>query len=221
VTDPLASLVTDLTALWGDPRVKPPAEISGPRTVLIDGLVWARLHDGPRRAWAWFPDAANHHLMADRPDGRLVITMGGPGRRVVLESYDGTAPDEHVIREAARYAYRIEEPLAADPAVICQATADALPHQPAVTGGCTLCDTEYGLCTERCTDHPCEAISRFAVERSDGDQSFGWDGRHESCETHLAEVVSGMVDGDETVRAVVAIRWDQPDGADHKPEGER
>lgn len=110
MTDTLASLVANLTARWGEPRVKPPSEPSAPRTVVVDGLVWARLHDGPRRAWAWFPDAANHYLCADRPGRHLVITMGGPGRRVVLESYDGTAPAEHVIREAAKFAYRIEEP---------------------------------------------------------------------------------------------------------------
>ncbi len=54
---------------------------------------------------------------------------------------------------------------------------------------------------------PCDAISQFVVERSDGDTSFGWDGKHEACEYHLAEVVAGMADGDDQVRAVVAIRW--------------
>lgn len=63
---------------------------------------------------------------------------------------------------------------------------------------------------------PCPVMSRYVVERSDGDQSFGWDGRHESCEAHLAEVVSRMVNGDD-VRAVVTIRWDAPD---NKPEGD-
>jgi hypothetical protein len=104
-------------------------------------------------------------------------------------------------------------PLLADPAVTCQATADALPSRPHGAGGCTLC--VGGLCTEVCTDHPCTAMSRFVVERSDGDQSFGWDGKHESCAGHLADVVTGMVSGDD-VRAVVAIRWDRPDC---KPEG--
>lgn len=98
--------------------------------------------------------------------------------------------------------------LYADPAVTCQETAPALPFQPVETGGCTLCDTEFGLCTERCTPHPCTATSRYVVERSDGDQSFGWDGKHESCEAHLADVVSGMVNGDD-VGAVVTIRWDR------------
>lgn len=104
-------------------------------------------------------------------------------------------------------------PLHADPAVICQATADALPHEPAITGGCTLCvQAESGclaLCTEKCTDHDCTAISRFVIWRSDGDLSFGWDGKHEACADHLADVVTGMVNGDPQVRAVVAIRWDQ------------
>lgn len=59
----------------------------------------------------------------------------------------------------------------------------------------------------------CSEPSRFVVERSDRDQSFGWDGKHESCEAHLADVVLGMVGGDDQVRAVVTIRWDGPEGS--------
>lgn len=55
---------------------------------------------------------------------------------------------------------------------------------------------------------PCGKPSRFVVERSDGDQSYM---PGESCEEHLAGTVSGMVDGDEHVRAVVSIRWDRPE----------
>lgn len=59
---------------------------------------------------------------------------------------------------------------------------------------------------------PCGAVSHFVVERSDGDESFGWDGKHESCEEHVAEVISSMVNGDDKVYAVVAIRWDCGEG---------
>lgn len=55
---------------------------------------------------------------------------------------------------------------------------------------------------------PCGAVSHFVVERSDHDPSFGWDGKHEACEEHLAVVVSSMIDGDDEVTAVVTIRWD-------------
>jgi hypothetical protein len=54
----------------------------------------------------------------------------------------------------------------------------------------------------------CTAMSRYVVERSDGDRSFGHDGKHESCEAHLAGVVTDMVAGFADVRAVVTIRWD-------------
>lgn len=80
--------------------------------------------------------------------------------------------------------------VSADPAVTCQQEVVSL-------------DGEFD---------PCPAMSRYVVERSDGDQSFGWDGKHESCAAHLAEVVSGMVAGDDKVRAVVTIRWDAEAG---------
>jgi hypothetical protein len=58
----------------------------------------------------------------------------------------------------------------------------------------------------------CVRPSRYVVERSDGDTSFGTNGgTEESCEQHLVEAVAGMVDGDEHVRAVVTIRWDEPE----------
>lgn|SRR5487761_935269 len=57
---------------------------------------------------------------------------------------------------------------------------------------------------------PCGKPSRFLVERSDGDRSYGINGgSDESCEEHLTETVAGMIDGDENVRAVVTIRWDK------------
>lgn len=60
------------------------------------------------------------------------------------------------------------------------------------------------------TYEDCGKPSRFVVERSDGDESFGLlGGGEESCEEHLAETVAGMIGGDE-VRAVVSIRWDKP-----------
>lgn len=59
--------------------------------------------------------------------------------------------------------------------------------------------------------YPCGAPSRYLVERSDGDKSYGeHGGSAEACEQHLAETVDGMADGDETVQAVVTIRWDEP-----------
>lgn len=55
----------------------------------------------------------------------------------------------------------------------------------------------------------CMQMSRFQVSRSDGDESYGTGGgTEEACEQHLADAVSGMVNGDANVRAVVAIRWD-------------
>ena len=55
---------------------------------------------------------------------------------------------------------------------------------------------------------PCGLMSRFVVSRSDGDRSFDWDGEHEACLDHLGDVVVSMVDGDESIQPVVAIRWD-------------
>lgn len=56
----------------------------------------------------------------------------------------------------------------------------------------------------------CGKLSRYVVARSDGDTAFGsGGGTEESCEEHLAEIVPGMVNGDEHVRAVVTIRWDK------------
>jgi hypothetical protein len=80
--------------------------------------------------------------------------------------------------------------LTVDPAVTCQ--WDVKPADP---------EDAYEVCGK---------TSRFVVERSDGDRSFGWDGKHESCEGHLAEVVAGMVDGNDQIRAIVTIRWDEP-----------
>lgn len=56
----------------------------------------------------------------------------------------------------------------------------------------------------------CTRPSRFCVSRSDGDKSYGTGGgTEEACPEHLADAVSGMVDGDENVRAVVAVRWNR------------
>lgn len=55
----------------------------------------------------------------------------------------------------------------------------------------------------------CGKPSRFAVRRSDGNPSFGaGGGTEEACEKHLSLAVTGMIDGDENIRAIVAIRWD-------------
>ena len=62
----------------------------------------------------------------------------------------------------------------------------------------------------------CTEPSRFVVWRSDFDTSYGINGgSEEACERHLAEAVAGMTGGDESIRAVVAVRWDAPpeDGA--------
>lgn len=54
----------------------------------------------------------------------------------------------------------------------------------------------------------CGRPSRFVVERSDGDESFGSGlGTEESCGEHLPDTVLAMVNGDESVQAVVTIRW--------------
>lgn len=63
----------------------------------------------------------------------------------------------------------------------------------------------------------CGKPSVFIVARSDGDKSYGVNGgTGEACEGHLAEVVAGMVEGDENIRAVVTIRWDDPEGSDSR-----
>ena len=61
---------------------------------------------------------------------------------------------------------------------------------------------------------PCGKPSLFIVSRSDGDENFGGGGgTEEACEEHLADAVIGMVDGDESIRAVVTIRWDKTEAA--------
>ncbi len=61
---------------------------------------------------------------------------------------------------------------------------------------------------------PCGKPSRFVVARSDGDSSFGANGgSEEACEEHLADAVLGMVDGDETVSAVITIRWGEAEAS--------
>lgn len=78
-------------------------------------------------------------------------------------------------------------PLRADPSAVCTGTTED-------EGG------ETDLCGKP---------SRFVVERSDGDTSFGaGGGTEEACETHLADAVLGMADGDASVTAIVTIRWD-------------
>jgi hypothetical protein len=104
--------------------------------------------------------------------------------------------------------------LYADPAITCQWDILTPDVQSAEGGGCNLCVTPGGssiaICTERCTGYPCGAVSRFVVDRSDGDESFGWG---ESCEEHLAEVVSSMIDGDPAITAIVTVRWDAAEPA--------
>jgi len=92
------------------------------------------------------------------------------------------------------------------PAALADAIFDAI--DPPLTADdsakCTevVSDSEEG-------DHECSEPSRFVVERSDGDKSYGsGGGTEEACEAHLADVVSGMVDGDTHIQAVVSIRWD-------------
>src|SRR3954454_2986563 len=59
----------------------------------------------------------------------------------------------------------------------------------------------------------CLKPSRYIVERSDFDASFGeLGGGAESCEEHLQETVDTMVDGSSDkneIRAVVTIRWNE------------
>lgn len=66
--------------------------------------------------------------------------------------------------------------------------------------------------TEEEGAHECGKLSRFVIERSDGDTNFGSGGGYgESCEEHLVSTVAGMVDGDVNIQAVVTIRWDEPE----------
>jgi hypothetical protein len=74
-----------------------------------------------------------------------------------------------------------------------------------------------GGCCEDGDDHgwrECLKPSRYIVERSDFDASFGeLGGGAEACEEHLQETIDGMIDGssDKTeIRAVVTIRWNKP-----------
>lgn len=108
-----------------------------------------------------------------------------------------------------------DEVLHADRRVRCQ--ADVIPDPEIIVGDvCGLCTiTRAGPwgppeveCTERCRPHQCEVMSRFVVSRSDGDRSFGYDGKEEACAQHLAVVAAAMVAGDERVQAMVTIRWD-------------
>ncbi len=86
----------------------------------------------------------------------------------------------------------------------------------ALTLASALTVSDDAKCTEVVGDdededgpHECGKLSRFVVERSDGDKTYGsGGGTEEACPQHLADVVSGMVDGDTGVRAVVSIRWD-------------
>jgi hypothetical protein len=58
---------------------------------------------------------------------------------------------------------------------------------------------------------PCGAPSRFIVERSDLDPSWGAEaGAEEACAGHLAGMVLGMISGDTNVSAIVTVRWDGP-----------
>jgi hypothetical protein len=84
--------------------------------------------------------------------------------------------------------------------------ADGLTFSDAITCDAFARSEEDGLWDK------CVRPSRYVVERSDGDRSFGaGGGTEESCEEHLVETVAGMVDGDEQVRAVVTIRWTGPE----------
>jgi hypothetical protein len=93
------------------------------------------------------------------------------------------------------------------------------PGGGSLTAGTATCtgdadDEEEGV-------HDCGKLSRYVVARSDGDKSFGaGGGTEEACEEHLADAVSGMVDGDENVRAVVTIRWTEYVAATAAGEGQ-
>lgn len=59
----------------------------------------------------------------------------------------------------------------------------------------------------------CDSPSRFIVERSDGDKSYGINGgSEEACDKHLAEAVIAMLDGNESLKAIVTVRWDSMAG---------
>ncbi len=87
------------------------------------------------------------------------------------------------------------------------------PQQPLTAEGGVTCSAVVVVDEEDA--YPCGATSWFRVERSDGDTSYGINGGSgESCDEHLAECVAGMIDGDQDVRAIVAIRWDMGDDAE-------
>ena len=61
-----------------------------------------------------------------------------------------------------------------------------------------LCSCREGMV--HCTDR-----SWFTVRRSDGDPTYPAEA--EACARHLGDEILGMLDGDDTIRAVVDVRW--------------
>lgn len=108
--DPFAWLVDMLTEAWGQPKVKPPAAEGGDRAYRsdVDGLIWVRLSDRSRRAWAWFPNGRNHNLAIEK-GAVCAVSMGGPRYRATLERQDTwTGLTREVVEPVARWVYGIQ-----------------------------------------------------------------------------------------------------------------
>jgi hypothetical protein len=110
-TDPFGWLTALLTEAWGEPRVQPPAEPQGRAAYRSDdGLIWVKLHDYSRRAFAWFPGGQNHNLAIDK-GAVWKIRMGGLFQRAELETHHGTwaGLTRETVEPVARWVYGLKE----------------------------------------------------------------------------------------------------------------
>lgn len=85
--------------------------------------------------------------------------------------------------------------------------AGVLHRDPAV-----MCEWQVPGFDPKSDPEPCQNMSWFAVERSDGASPVAAlpdmdHTRCEACEYHLAEVVGWMLGGDDSLRAIVTPRW--------------
>ncbi|HET9893744.1 MAG TPA: hypothetical protein VFQ44_02310 [Streptosporangiaceae bacterium] len=69
------------------------------------------------------------------------------------------------------------------------------------------CDFIVGYSSGEGQEIRCGDRSRFTVERSDKDESYGPPA--ESCEAHLGFFIFPLMDGDNTIHAVVTPRWNE------------
>lgn len=82
---------------------------------------------------------------------------------------------------------------------------------PALTAGPEhICAWYVGSEDDEEGPRECGEVSRYLVERSDGNEDYGeHGGSAEACHGHLADVSLSMIDGDEDVRAVITVRWSE------------